>query len=234
MNLKFSSLVLEIDSLIPEINARIGRNTNEQRKADLQLFLLSNLLEKTIAHYSAGHAKETVTESLLATISAFEDGFKWEGFEHSYAMYDQMVWLLSLGIVCDISDRDFRRIVAVIQRDGAADKLLALLVNYRVPGTISDYTKPYIQQEPYAAFDKVIEEPSIANVKTYLDTFWYKGHRDAPWYDAHKNTKVNVYFGYWSWESAALAKIVGLSDDALRDQKYYPYRAVHWDEAPMV
>ena len=37
-------------------------------------------------------------------------------------------------------------------------------------------------------------------------------------------------FGYWSFESGALVKILGLDDSSLKEVQYYPYDMVHWNE----
>ena len=55
------------------------------------------------------------------------------------------------------------------------------------------------------------------------DTLQLGGHDD------HKS-KWNIHTGYWSFESGALVKILGLDDSTLKDQPYYPYDMVHWKE----
>ncbi|WP_413511561.1 PoNe immunity protein domain-containing protein [Myroides odoratus] len=194
----------------------------------LRAMYFSYQLKRTIALYSSDANKELVTASLLDGITAFEDGFHWEGFAKSYAMYDQMVWMLSLGILCEVDEVDFKRIVTVIHKGGAQDELLKTLVNYRLPHMMSGSS--YIQKSPYAHLDALVtgKDKSTSFIKAYLDKKWYQGHKDAPWYDSHKRTKVNTYFGYWAWEVAALVKIYAIDDALLKDQLYYPYRAVHW------
>ena len=223
-----NNLISEVNEILPELKERIIKNSDEVRKASLKLFLFSSLLERTIAYYSSESDKVIINRSLLDTITAFEEGFKWEGFEKSYGMYDQIIWILSLGILCEISDDDFKRIVAVLKRDNAKDRLIKTLVNYRLPNEFEGSS--YIQKSPYADLDMLVtgQNKSTSFIKNYLDKKWYQGHDDAPWYDSHKRTKVNTYFGYWAWEAGALAKIFKINDKDLEKQKYYPYRAVHW------
>lgn len=47
-----------------------------------------------------------------------------------------------------------------------------------------------------------------------------------------KNRMVTLFkpFGYWSFESGALVKILGLDDSSLKEVQYYPYDMVHWNE----
>src|SRR5690606_14693620 len=214
-----NKLINEVNEILPELKERIIKNPNEDRKKSLRFFLFSSLLERTIAYYSSEVSKETVTQSLLETITVFEEGFKWEGFDKSYGMYDQIIWILSLGILCEINNDDFKRIVAVLKRDNATDRLIKTLVNYRLPNEMDGTS--YIQKSPYADLDMLVTgvNTSVSFITNYLDKKWYQGHDDAPWYDSHKRTKVNTYFGYWAWEVGALAKIFNINDKELENQK---------------
>ena len=56
---------------------------------------------------------------------------------------------------------------------------------------------------------------------------WY--NEDCGCYEAHKS-KQNIYYGYWSFEAGAIAKILKINDTQLRDTQYYPYDMVHYKE----
>lgn len=62
-------------------------------------------------------------------------------------------------------------------------------------------------------------------LKRYLDKEWY--NKDCDCYEAHKS-KQNIYYGYWSFEAGAIAKILNLDDSSLKDVPYYPYDLVHY------
>ena len=47
------------------------------------------------------------------------------------------------------------------------------------------------------------------------------------WYECHKH-QGKLYFGYWSFESGANIKILGLDDSILKGISYYPYDMVHF------
>src|SRR5699024_11761468 len=55
--------------------------------------------------------------------------------------------------------------------------------------------------------------------------FDLKGHYDYEWKNAHEEPG---YVGFWSFESAALAKILGLDDTSLKDNNHYPYDLDHY------
>ena len=65
------------------------------------------------------------------------------------------------------------------------------------------------------------------DIKTYLEKKWYKGHYGVAWYDTHKSDQM-TYYGYWSNETAAAVKILGIDDSCLKNQQYYPYDLAHF------
>lgn len=203
-----------------------------ERHSILRSAIFENFLEVAFASYSAGSSKAEFENLVLDTISAFEEGFKWEGFSKGYGQYDQMCWLISMAILADVEDEDFKRITAIIKRDRVRDRLLNFLIKYKQPDW-QDTGGNFIQVSPYEKLKRAIDETDtdagIKELQNYLKKdVWYKGHSDAAWYDSHLNTKVNVYVGYWSWEAAALVKAKGWDDTKLKDNEYYPYDAVHW------
>ena len=66
-----------------------------------------------------------------------------------------------------------------------------------------------------------------SDVKEKVMEKWYEIHRECAWYDSHKSSK-NVYYGYWSFEAGAIAKILNLDDSSLKDVPYYPYDLVRY------
>ena len=75
--------------------------------------------------------------------------------------------------------------------------------------------------------DSLYEENKIELLKKYLNNDWY--NEDCGCYEAHKS-KQNIYYGYWSFEAGAIAKIMKINDTQLSDTQYYPYDMVHYKE----
>ncbi|WP_149023628.1 PoNe immunity protein domain-containing protein [Listeria rocourtiae] len=44
----------------------------------------------------------------------------------------------------------------------------------------------------------------------------------------HITILKKIYSGYWSYESGAIAKVLQLDDEVLKEVKYYPYDLVHY------
>lgn len=95
---------------------------------------LNNII---LAKYSKGESIEEIKSYLLDAIHlTFES---WDGFGLLYHMgktrlnqyglssYDSMLWMLSLGYLLNIDDVDFKKLVAVIDRDQVKDFYMNLL-----------------------------------------------------------------------------------------------------------
>lgn len=218
----FSELIdILRDDILYYKNAMGSGQAKPDRHDSLKRVIYSSLLDIAKALYSNGASKEDVNKAILDCIPAFENSFK---FEFGFGQYDEMIWLISLAILCDIDLDDFKKITAVLKRDGANDKLLSKLIIYKQTDW-EESSKDVIQQHPYA---KAVDIKTADDIKVYLNKVWYEGHSDAAWHDTHLNKKVNCYAGYWAWETAALAKVKNIDDSSLKQQKYYPYDAVHW------
>lgn len=146
--------------------------------------------------------------------------------------YDEILWMLSLGYLLDIPNEYIKKIVDVIDRDGVKGFLLEFIIRAKLPG------RPIIQEESYQKFfgipdsfkslRQAITETDKSKaellVKEFVTKEWYKWHKKWGWCDSKKyiQSENSAYYGYWSWETAAVAKIMGLDDSSFRDCSYYP------------
>ena len=51
--------------------------------------------------------------------------------------------------------------------------------------------------------------------------FWYYAHSEASWYDTQKTD--DAYYGYWSFDTAALCKMRGIYDERFKELDFFPY-----------
>ncbi len=153
-------------------------------------------------------------------------------FWNSNTGYVQMVWMLSIVIMLEVEDKEFNKLVDLVKKDNPNDYLIDFLINYRNNLWEKENTT-FMFEKPYKSLSEVIDLSQTDKVKAvellkqYLDKKWYKGHSDMGWYDSHKESML-LYSGYWAWEVGAIVKILGLDDNILKNQKYYPYDMVHW------
>lgn len=226
----FEGFIQEELRVLPDYLA----NENNKKFEDYRLRAIHRAimdinLDIASAYYSGGGSKEKVKEHLLECIRVFESHFKWIPGK---TVYQSMIDPIALAILTDIDLNDFKRITKVIERDRVQDKLLDYLIKFKQPDWQGN-SDGFIQKEPYEAISKAIDETNsesgIKLIQNYLSPkVWYHGHRDSGWHNAHTNKNLNTYFGYWSWEAAALVKAKGWDDEKLKNSDYYPYDAVHW------
>ena len=178
-----------------------------------------------ISKYSLGLGVSDLLNDYKQTISFMEKGWEAE------SGYVEMVWMLSIGNMLEIEDEEINKLAELVRRDQLDDYLVNFLIAARKPDW-EFHSKSFRFPKPYKAIEEVIEfsasnsEKALERLKKYLQKEWYPGHKDSGWYDDHKS-KWGVHFGYWSFESGALVKILGLDDHNLKDLNYYPYDMVH-------
>lgn len=109
----------------------------------------------------------------------------------------------------------------------ATDALVNKMVKYLgYPG--QDETDHLLWPEAYASLYecfKLSESYRSRQLEDFMKR-WYKEMSDTYWYEIHKS-KHDVYFGYWCFEAAAVAKMLAIDDEALKDHPNYPYDARH-------
>ncbi|WP_424411672.1 PoNe immunity protein domain-containing protein [Pasteurella sp. PK-2025] len=148
--------------------------------------------------------------------------------------YVQIIRFLSIAIMLNADKKIVDKIIEMVKKANPKDFLIDALVSYYDKDwSINEsftFPKPYIFIKEIFELAKSDKSKASFKLKYYLDNLWYKGHKDCGWYDMHKINKSN-YIGYWSFESGALVKILGLDDSILKDQQYYPYDLVHYKKS---
>ncbi|MFH6985241.1 PoNe immunity protein domain-containing protein [Marinoscillum luteum] len=149
-----------------------------------------------------------------------------------------MLWMLSLGYLLDVSNEEFKKLVEVIDQDKVKDKLYEFIISAKLED------RKFIEEESYRdvfyirdIFSKLRDATQVHDqmeaaslIKGFLNKDWYKGHKDAGWYNSHQS-RYDTYSGYWCFEAAAVTCIMGLDDSSYRDQQYYPKDLVHYYRA---
>jgi len=171
-----------------------------------------------------GKTEEVYLKSLEKFIKSWDEHFD---------VYADILNVVSLAILFEIPDKQFQEIEQFVNKTDnnpnlkhwKSDALIGFMLNSRnsereVP------SKVYANQ--YRFLNKITKMPpdkAIEGLKEYLEE-WYDNNKKAPWYNTH--LREWGYSGYWSWEAAAIAKIMNLDDVNLKDTPYYPYDIVHF------
>jgi hypothetical protein len=187
-------------------------------------------LESLIARYSRGDSVQELRDAFAPVVDALADYQRDAGrMTHDFAHFDAYVhalWLVSLGILLEISDTVFRRLVDELNNEGR-DALFDRLVSTRLPRPALAQQPMY--PEPYEPLVRAIDargnESRARLIRDFLDRY-YDGMGDAYWYDSHRTDEAG-FFGYWCFELAAIVKALHIDDTAFADNIYYPRDLVH-------
>ena len=203
------------EDIFPTLTDPRGRNA-------AALWIYSGWIKRFIAQYSRGDDRDALRGLLPQLTEAFETHFDME----VQAEYEYALWALSICVVCDAEPAEYERIASTLDRFEIDDPLMGRLRQHFEPGrSVADNPVPF--GRPYS---RVPALETTDDVRTYLRRHWYNESRGMIWHGSHKGNRYGTvrYFGYWSWEAAAWVKVNGIDDEELKDQKYYPYDAVHW------
>lgn len=180
------------------------------------------LTEKVlVATYTAGYPIEDFKEEYINFVNSLLP--VWQ----SNSGYLQMVRALSIGILLEVDEGTFDKLVELVKEDDPEDYLIDYLIQSRHPEwTIRiNYNFP----RPYGFTRKISEEENseqdLKLLQEYVTKKWYPGHRDTGWYNLHKEN-IDNYYGYWSFESGAICKLKGLDYKQLEELPYFPYDLV--------
>lgn len=148
--------------------------------------------------------------------------------------YFELIKVISLAILLNINseNEDVATLIKLLSDSNYQDYLVDFLLSFidkKYGKNYSDFKWSNTYESLKDVAESENKENAIALLKSYLDNQWYDIHKECAWYNTHKSTKT-TYYGYWSFESGALAKALGLDDSSLKDQLYYPYDLVHRDD----
>lgn len=222
--IRYKELIQKKTSFVEEdLHEYQCTGTTWDSKQELSHFdiILRNAYQILISKYSTGYPVLELIPDYLQGVQFMKKGW------NADAGYVTMLWYLSIGVMLKCH-KELQQLSILLREHSVKDKLFSFLVN-----NTQDYaSEKLLWTTPYAGLIEVIElaktnkEKAVERLQKYLKKEWYKGHSDCGWYNDHKS-KWGVHFGYWSFESGALVKILGLDDSSLQGLPYYPYDMVH-------
>ncbi|MCQ6373256.1 PoNi-like cognate immunity protein, partial [Bacillus cereus] len=181
-------------------------------------------LEDIIAKYSLGEAIHTIEGDFdNALIDLRHIGENEVG-------YLNLIWMISLGILLETEKKNLVSLAKLVEKENMNDAVIDFLLCASDIG-YTKMTNVYFKENPYAKTREIIElaqadkKEASKRLQTYMEKEWFKGHYDYEWKNAHKEPG---YVGYWSFETAAIVKILGLDDTSLKDNNHYPYDLAHY------
>ena len=141
--------------------------------------------------------------------------------------YDALLDLISIGILLEIDDNTMKVIADGARFYHANDALVDFLLSAYDIGWEHCTGKFYLPR-PYQYTKDIIrtaqedKEEASRLLEEYVKKKWLSGN-------GYKNAhKEKGYIGVWSYDAAALAKILGLDDSCFKGKKNYPYDLAHY------
>ncbi len=140
--------------------------------------------------------------------------------------------VVSIGVLLGEGNA-IRQVAHWTERYRGTDLLFESLVEPAVADSRDNtdffHVSPY---DPLIDAFYTVETPdeASAKVKEYLDG-WYKSFEGAPWHDGHLHAvegEYMPYYGYWSFEAAAVCVIHDIDDSIFRNHLLYPKDLADW------
>lgn len=171
-----------------------------------------------IAKYSKGDELAELEKEYFELVSGWE-----EVWEPEY--YNKNLKMISLGVLFGADIGFAKKVKMMLEKSEINDWLLYYLLDSLDDEQMKGEKEMLFPKSFSNLHKAVIKEGKVQILKEYLSNNWY--NEDCGSYEAHKS-KQNIYYGYWSFEAGAIAKILNLDDSSLKDVPYYPYDLVHY------
>ena len=141
--------------------------------------------------------------------------------------YCYMVWLLSISILLGIDRERKTQLTSLIETANIKDELILYLLS-----NLNGKKYENSNAVTYALFKKLmkngVDQIDSSKVKKYLGS-WHKNTKLFTWHNyINSAPEKEYYFGYWSFESAAIVALNGLNDESFKDHSNYPKDLVEY------
>lgn len=214
----FDVFILEDTKRIEKFQAKIKDGTlKPDRVRPVKDKIIQIKIGIIIAKYSRGDSLECLKDDFESIIDLFVEAWNLESYEDNLR-FAALAYLLNVN----------SNLKEIIRSKLKESQHYDYVIDYVLVGDESHLEKNELSYpDSYSMLINVIEEKNIDILLKYLRG-WYNDHYHSSWFDSHKLTKVNTYYGYWSFEAAAISKRLRLEDGDLRNEIYYPYDMAHY------
>ncbi len=226
----FEDLLKEEEKNIKMFKSAVQKRMKEKGEADRGVhngysILINSYQNLVNLLYSCGADLKTIEDCYKEFLPYYN-----QMWNRKYG-YIELVKVLSLAVLFEIDKGCISELEERLRNDRFDDFLVNVLIKTVDPSWENQGTEfefPGIYDDLKAILDNK-ESEQIALLKNYLQNQWYNIHKECSWFNSHL-FEHNNYYGYWSFEAGAVAKILHLDDSSLKDVPYYPYDLVHYKE----
>ncbi|OXA75458.1 hypothetical protein B0A58_08760 [Flavobacterium branchiophilum NBRC 15030 = ATCC 35035] len=145
--------------------------------------------------------------------------------------YKHSLKILSLGVLLEIDKKVFEIISKRFLEESYKDFILDTLLHSQYNDHIISKSLQFPEETYIQKLAEILNSNSKLEaevlIKDILENYFYTKENLQSSYNTH-NTEF--YSGYWAWEVAAVVKVMKLNDSSFKDNPYYPYDMVHWND----
>ena len=221
----------------------INGEINPDRREIMLEKMFQNNIYSLIAKYSAGYPIEDLYTDYYDALGYMHQSWmvldnraylKDSKYNHYFGSdYDLMLWMLSLGYLLDVEKQKYMLLLEILDRFSVKDLLYETIIKAKISERppITEESYKMIMDMPWAyeslrhavkeTDDEYGKERSSALIERFLNKEFYQRHKGFSFYDHHKSDN-NIYYGYWSFESAAIADILSVDISPFENNKYFP------------
>ena len=139
--------------------------------------------------------------------------------------YNKNLKMISLGVLFEGDIVLVKEMKAMLKAANIDDWLLSFLLCSWMGSEMENKDVDLIFPKDFSLLQKAAQ---THNRREYLQEYlscWYR--EDCGCYGAHKSSQ-KIYYGYWSFEAGAAAKILNIDDTGMDHMPCYPYDLVHY------
>lgn len=223
----FEKQIKELDELNEKSKEELKNNKVEATYIpDVIEGIFDFNLRKVFCMYSLGEDIEDIREVYIEAIESYYDALEVEGIRYDpFSDWDfpTVLSMLCLGILYDIEGEPLEKLLKVMHSIPNKYKIINYFLSYFEE--VEQIQTPDKLEVAFKNFNKMIDMSnedivSKKHMDKYLET-WLKHHLRGFLAGTHDDG-LDIYVGYWSFESAAFVKMRGLDDSSFRDSPYYP------------
>lgn len=206
-----SYIAYQADRISKKAEKLIAVQDDLNKRNRINLSLIKYKVDMLIAQFSVGADAKTLEKYLKDAVNTAIDMQKLD--------YESALVLMSISIMLS-DDISIKKISEKHKTFISEDKLLNLMSVFAESGKLL-WNGKFVVLEAFDGLENIYN--SSDREKLLLDYLfeWYDNRKDASWYESDKKSN-DTYVGYWSFESAALAKIFSISENKLKQNIYYP------------
>lgn len=192
---------------------KLNKTLNDKDKKNrINLSLVKYKLDLLIAQFSYGIDIDELLYSLDSVIKT--------ATEMDTVDYETTLNILSIAVLLEAKNKKIKDFISKHSKFINEDKLLKFISSYLCDGSLI-WDGKFVLGNIYDKLNDLMENEDKEEVLFRYLNVWYIDRKDASWHESHKGIN-NTYVGYWSFETASIVKILGVNDEKLKINDFYP------------